>query len=119
MVPYPRSRPLTEKSHKIIKSIEISARTRRINERSIHPCNSTILRQEGLTKKWTKRRTGRRIDIRTTNSEETRGRIRRVTYLSRSIMVCCLHDGDNNDGDNDGDGNSNDNTHLGRNILSR
>jgi len=55
----------------------------------------------------------RRIDIRTTNSEEIRRRIRRVTDLSMpKLMVCCLHDGDNDDNDNDDDGKSNDKTHL-------
>ena len=46
-----------------------------------------------------------RIDIRTTNSQKTRGRIRKVTDLSMlRLMVCCLHDGDDDNNDNDGDG---------------
>lgn len=62
----------------------------------------------------------RRIDIRTTNSEETRRRIRRVTNLSMpKLMVCCLHDRDNDDNDNDDDGSSNDKAHLRRNTLRR
>lgn len=63
----------------------------------------------------------RRIDIRTTNSEEeTRRRIGKVTNLSMpKLMVCCLHDRDNDDNDNDDDGSSNDKTHLRRNTLSR
>jgi hypothetical protein len=62
----------------------------------------------------------RRTDIRTTNSEKTRGLIRRVTDLSMpKLMVCGLHDGDNDDNDNHDDGKSNNKAHLGRNTLSR
>lgn len=88
---------------------------------SIHPCNSMVFGQGGAVRLTRKRsKEDRRNDIRTTNSEKTRKRIRIVTDLSMpKLMVCCLHDGDNDDNDNHDDGSSDDKTHLGRNTLSR
>lgn len=91
-----------------------------MKEWSIHLYNSIIFDTEGptpLEKKQPKE--NRRINIRTTNNGKTRGRIRTVTYLSMlRLMMCCLHDGDDDNNDNDGDRNSNDKTHLHGNTLS-
>jgi len=85
-----------------------------MNETSRNSCNSMVFGQGGANaSRESGRKEDRRIDIRTTNSEEIRRRIRRVTDLSMpKLMVCCLHDGDNDDNDNDDDGKSNDKTHL-------
>jgi hypothetical protein len=92
-----------------------------MNETSIHPCNSMAFGQGGANaSRESGQKENRRIDIRTTNSEETRRRIRRVTDLSMpKLMVCCLHDRDNDDNDNDDDGKSNNKAHLRSNRLSR